>query len=130
MRNLMRKEVTPAPQQINRLPYEVVALVLQGGGALGAYQAGVYEALAEADIHRNYFHGLALAISQRQKQAVKIWLLSRPFLWLADIDGQSLLPFLVRGDLSRGIGAADLFAGSVKKFDFERTVCPFSSRIP
>jgi NTE family protein len=32
------------------LPFEVVALVLQGGGALGAYQAGVYEALAEAAI--------------------------------------------------------------------------------
>src|ERR1700733_14419876 len=29
-----------------RLPFECVALVLQGGGALGAYQAGVYEALA------------------------------------------------------------------------------------
>jgi NTE family protein len=28
----------------NHLPFEVVALVLQGGGALGAYQAGVYEA--------------------------------------------------------------------------------------
>jgi NTE family protein len=28
--------------------YERVALVLQGGGALGAYQAGVYQALAEA----------------------------------------------------------------------------------
>jgi NTE family protein len=26
-----------------RPPFEVVALVLQGGGALGAYQAGVYE---------------------------------------------------------------------------------------
>jgi hypothetical protein len=26
------------------LPFECVALVLQGGGALGAYQAGVYEA--------------------------------------------------------------------------------------
>ena len=26
------------------LPFERVALVLQGGGALGAYQAGVYEA--------------------------------------------------------------------------------------
>jgi NTE family protein len=25
-----------------RLPFECVALVLQGGGALGAYQAGVY----------------------------------------------------------------------------------------
>jgi hypothetical protein len=34
-----------------RLPFECVALVLQGGGALGAYQAGVYEALAEADIN-------------------------------------------------------------------------------
>ena len=31
------------------LPFERVALVLQGGGALGAYQAGVYEALAESD---------------------------------------------------------------------------------
>ncbi len=29
-----------------RLPFECVALVLQGGGALGAYQAGVYEAAA------------------------------------------------------------------------------------
>ena len=29
------------------LPFETVALVLQGGGALGVYQAGVYEALAE-----------------------------------------------------------------------------------
>jgi NTE family protein len=33
------------------LPFEVVSLVLQGGGALGAYQAGVYEALAEAGIY-------------------------------------------------------------------------------
>ena len=29
-------------------PYETVALVLQGGGALGSYQAGVYEGLHEA----------------------------------------------------------------------------------
>ena len=28
-----------------RLPFECIAFVLQGGGALGAYQAGVYEAL-------------------------------------------------------------------------------------
>ena len=27
-----------------------IALVLQGGGALGAYQAGVFQALSEADI--------------------------------------------------------------------------------
>jgi NTE family protein len=31
-------------------PFECIALLLQGGGALGAYQAGVYEALAEAEL--------------------------------------------------------------------------------
>jgi NTE family protein len=42
------------------LPFEVVALVLQGGGALGAYQAGVYEALAEAAIHPNWIAGVSI----------------------------------------------------------------------
>jgi NTE family protein len=40
-------------QSAQNLPFEVVALVLQGGGALGAYQAGVYEALSEAGIEPN-----------------------------------------------------------------------------
>ena len=31
-----------------RLPYNCVILVLQGGGALGAYQAGVFEGMTEA----------------------------------------------------------------------------------
>src|SRR6476619_1766820 len=43
-----------------RLPFECVALVLQGGGALGAYQAGVYEALAEAGIHPNWVAGISI----------------------------------------------------------------------
>ena len=43
-----------------RLPFECVALVLQGGGALGAYQAGVYEALAEADIHPDWVAGISI----------------------------------------------------------------------
>ena len=29
-------------------------LVLQGGGALGSYQAGVYQALAEANLHPDW----------------------------------------------------------------------------
>jgi class 3 adenylate cyclase len=37
-----------------------VALVLQGGGALGAYQAGVYEALAEAGIHPDWIAGISI----------------------------------------------------------------------
>jgi NTE family protein len=44
----------------NHLPFEVVALVLQGGGALGAYQAGVYEALSEAGIHPNWIAGMSI----------------------------------------------------------------------
>ena len=43
-----------------RLPFECVALVLQGGGALGAYQAGVYEALAEANIDPDWVAGVSI----------------------------------------------------------------------
>ncbi|MET0330685.1 MAG: patatin-like phospholipase family protein [Dyella sp.] len=40
--------------------YQATALVLQGGGALGAYQAGVYQALAEAGIHPNWVAGISI----------------------------------------------------------------------
>ena len=40
--------------------FESVALLLQGGGALGAYQAGVYEALAEEGIHPNWVAGISI----------------------------------------------------------------------
>ena len=42
------------------LPFEVVALVLQGGGALGAYQAGAYEALHEVGIQPNWIAGISI----------------------------------------------------------------------
>ena len=40
--------------------FERVALLLQGGGALGAYQAGVYQALAEADLHPDWVAGISI----------------------------------------------------------------------
>lgn len=40
--------------------YPRVALVLQGGGALGSYQAGVYEGLAQAGIHPNWVAGISI----------------------------------------------------------------------
>jgi NTE family protein len=43
-----------------RLPFECVTLLLQGGGALGAYQGGVYEALAEANIHPDWVAGISI----------------------------------------------------------------------
>ena len=44
----------------NALPFETVALVLQGGGALGSYQAGVYEGLAAAGIEPNWVAGISI----------------------------------------------------------------------
>jgi len=43
-----------------RPPFECIALLLQGGGALGAYQAGVYQALAEADLHPDWVAGISI----------------------------------------------------------------------
>ncbi|MGN6383161.1 MAG: DUF3734 domain-containing protein [Dyella sp.] len=40
--------------------YPTVALVLQGGGALGAYQAGVLEALAESGIAPHWIAGISI----------------------------------------------------------------------
>ena len=37
-----------------------IALVLQGGGALGAYQAGVFQALSEADIEPDWVTGVSI----------------------------------------------------------------------
>src|SRR5262249_19996948 len=37
-----------------------IALVLQGGGALGAYQAGVYQALHEAGIEPDFVSGVSI----------------------------------------------------------------------
>ncbi|MGC1350272.1 MAG: patatin-like phospholipase family protein [Xanthobacteraceae bacterium] len=42
------------------LPFERVVLVLQGGGALGAYQAGVYQAIHEANIRVDWICGTSI----------------------------------------------------------------------
>ncbi|MFM9977422.1 MAG: patatin-like phospholipase family protein [Sphingomonadaceae bacterium] len=47
-----RKAAMPLPDQ--------VALVLQGGGALGSYQAGVYEALHDAGIETDRVAGISI----------------------------------------------------------------------
>ena len=40
--------------------FEQVVLLLQGGGALGSYQAGVYQALAEAELHPDWVAGISI----------------------------------------------------------------------
>src|SRR3954466_14361515 len=43
-----------------RPDFERIALLLQGGGALGAYQGGVYQALAEADLRPHWVAGISI----------------------------------------------------------------------
>ena len=43
-----------------RPEFERIALLLQGGGALGSYQAGAYQALAEANLHPDWVAGISI----------------------------------------------------------------------
>ena len=57
----MTKESDAPPRPVrNRPPFECIALVLQGGGALGAYQAGVYQALDEAGLDPDWISGISI----------------------------------------------------------------------
>jgi predicted acylesterase/phospholipase RssA len=49
-----------ASETSSHLAFECIALLLQGGGALGAHQAGVYEALTERDLHANWIVGILI----------------------------------------------------------------------
>jgi NTE family protein len=51
--------VSVSVTEAQKLPGQVV-LVLQGGGALGAYQGGIYEALHEAGIEPNWVIGTSI----------------------------------------------------------------------
>lgn len=79
--------------------YDRVALVFQGGGALGAYQAGVYEALSEAGLHPNWLSGVSIGAinaaiiagnppERRVERLREFWnLVSSRKIWLFTPDG-------------------------------------------
>jgi NTE family protein len=69
---------------LQRPPFERIALLLQGGGALGSYQAGVYAALAEAELQPDWVAGISIgaingaliagnAPERRVEQLGKFW---------------------------------------------------------
>lgn len=60
-------DMSPPPAAVARVrigqylqQYERIGLVLQGGGALGAYQVGVYHALSEAGCEPNWLSGVSI----------------------------------------------------------------------
>src|SRR5476651_2861702 len=50
----------PKQSRVERSGFEQTVLLLQGGGALGSYQAGVYQALAEANLHPDWVAGISI----------------------------------------------------------------------
>jgi NTE family protein len=60
--HMARGPHTATPGHVARqdVPFECVALLLQGGGALGAYQAGVYQALAETGLCPDWVAGISI----------------------------------------------------------------------
>src|SRR5260370_16311213 len=89
-----------------RVMQEQVVLVLQGGGALGAYQAGVYQALMEGGIEPDWVIGTSIGAingaiiagnepDKRVERLREFWqgmAKGRPFdqLWPTTIFGNSL----------------------------------------
>jgi NTE family protein len=97
---------------LQRPPFECIALLLQGGGALGAYQGGCYEALAEAGIHPDWVAGISIgainsaliAGNPPQARVEKL----RQFWELITTDafqgwGQDLMAPLLKGDWGRSL---------------------------
>lgn len=121
-----------------RPPFECIALLLQGGGALGSYQAGVYAALAEADLHPDWVAGISIgaingaliagnAPERRIEQLRKFWeQITAPThgldAWLTPLSEAS---DIVRGLMNQTSAAMALFGGTPGFFT-PRLMAPWS----
>jgi NTE family protein len=122
---------------LKRPPFESIALLLQGGGALGAYQGGVYEALSEAHLEPDWVAGISIGAvnaaliagnlpEARVGKLREFWQrITQCALW----DGAGLLvmaPDAARGDFARSLlnqlSAGTALVGGVAGF--------FAPRLP
>jgi len=95
-------DMQPMPA-FDRAALGQVVLVLQGGGALGAYQAGVYQALSEAGIEPDWVIGTSIG-------AINAGLIAgnRPGQRLAKV--REFWSRVRQSPLAKAMGAASLFA--------------------
>jgi NTE family protein len=127
--NMLKVEQRKELGVARRAPFECIALLLQGGGALGAYQAGVYEALSEAGIHPDWVAGISIgavnsaiiAGNRPEKRVEKLrgfWeLVTKDVLgrWLPDFPTTSMQGDWLRGILNQ-ISANSAMLGGVPGF--------------
>jgi NTE family protein len=124
----------PEPARPGSTPFESVALLLQGGGALGAYQAGVYERLAEAGVEPTWVAGISIgaincaiiagnAPGDRVAKLRSFWeqVSATNDLGIGQLWRQVQLPDVVRGWVNQ-VQAAAVMANGVPGF--------FSPRMP
>ncbi|MGB7940755.1 MAG: patatin-like phospholipase family protein, partial [Pseudolabrys sp.] len=108
-----------------RPPFECIALLLQGGGALGSYQAGVYAALAEAELQPDWVAGISIgaingaliagnAPERRVEQLRTFWehITAAPFGLDAWFAPRSETSDIIRGWINQTSAAKTLFGGA------------------
>lgn len=118
-----REQVLPLPG--------CVALVLQGGGALGSYQAGVIEALAEAQISPDWVAGISIgainaALVAGNPPERRVERLTQ--FWTRVTSGLPSFPIFPQDQLREALhewSAAMVLAQGVPGFFHPRTVPPF-----
>ncbi|MGX7875249.1 patatin-like phospholipase family protein [Mesorhizobium sp. ORM6] len=98
------KEAAATIEEISA-QYDRIALVFQGGGALGAYQAGVYQALADAGCEPSWLSGVSIGAinasiiagnepSRRLQRLEQFW---------QTISGRKIWAYTPEGDIYRDI---------------------------
>lgn len=126
----------PAHEDCAKSPKNRIALVLQGGGAMGAYQAGVYEALDENGLCPDWVVGTSIGAingaliagntpSQRLKRLTEFWRLvsqegGMDMRLMSDPVRRLHVRMSTLGVISRG----------VKGFFSPRLLSPFGTGIP
>jgi len=103
LKNRPSRPSTEPPQAWRPERCDRIALVLQGGGALGAYQAGVYQAMHEAGVEPDWVSGVSIGAinsaiiagnppKHRLRQLQRIWdMITERKIW----------PFTPDGDIFR-----------------------------
>lgn len=118
--------------------FRCVALVLQGGGALGSYQAGVYEAMAAIDLHPNWVAGISIgainaaiiagnAPEHRVARLKEFWegVTANPFLDWAAMDGMAMPQTYLARSLFNQISAGFSLTGGANDFFAPRPFSPY-----
>jgi NTE family protein len=107
------------PPKVSGTPFESVVLLLQGGGALGSYQAGVYQAVCEHGIEPTWISGISIGainsaiiagnpVEKRVEKLREFW----ETVSTGDSPWSNYLGDLYSGDFVRGL-ANQISAGGV-----------------